>query len=131
MTKLPQQSANVLLVEDDNFLAQIYKKRFELAGYKVTLAENGEVGLVEVKKKRPDIILLDILMPLMDGFAVLVQLKENPDWATIPVVMLTNLGQKEDVEKGFALGAEDYLIKAHFKPSETVAKVQAILAKHA
>ncbi|MBU0660854.1 response regulator [Patescibacteria group bacterium] len=117
----------VLLVEDDTFLANIYKTKFELEGFKVIGAENGELGLKEAKKKHPDIILLDILLPKMDGFTVLEHLKSEEDLKDIPVIMLTNLGQKDDVEKGLALGAVDYLIKAHFKPSETVDKVKKAL----
>ncbi|MBT3816922.1 MAG: response regulator [Candidatus Magasanikbacteria bacterium] len=117
----------VLLVEDDTFLANIYKTKFEMEGFKVIVAENGELGLKEAKKKKPNIILLDILLPKMDGFTVLEHLKEEDDLKEIPVILLTNLGQKDDVEKGLALGAIDYLIKAHFKPSETVGKVKKAL----
>ncbi|PIT86643.1 MAG: response regulator [Candidatus Magasanikbacteria bacterium CG10_big_fil_rev_8_21_14_0_10_43_6] len=120
---------NVLLVEDDAFLANIYKTKFEMEGFKVRVAENGEIGLKDAKKKVPDIILLDILLPKMDGFTVLEHLKEDDELKSVPVILLTNLGQKDDVEKGLALGAADYLIKAHFKPSETVDKVKKVLAK--
>lgn len=120
----------VLIVEDDTFLSNIYKTKFEMEGFKVTIVENGEMALAEVQKKNPDIILLDILLPKINGFTVLEKLKADTKTKGIPVVMLTNLGQKDDVEKGFELGAEDYLIKAHFKPSETVDKVKKILEKH-
>lgn len=119
---------HILLVEDDNFLANIYKTKFEMEGFKVTAVEDGEAGLVEAKRKNPDIILLDILLPKKDGFAVLEELKKDSATADIPVLILTNLGQKDDVEKGMQLGAVDYLIKAHFKPSETVEKVKKILS---
>ncbi len=118
---------HVLLVEDDTFLANIYKTKFEMEGFKVTVAENGEIGLDEVKKKKPDIVLLDVLLPKMDGFTVLKHIKEDASLASTPVILLTNLGQKDDVEKGLELGAVDYLIKAHFKPSETVSKVKKAL----
>lgn len=118
---------HVLLVEDDSFLSNIYKTKFEMEGFKVSTAENGEVGLADAKKKKPDIILLDILLPKMDGFTVLEHLKKEAATKEIPVILLTNLGQKDDVEKGLKLGAVDYLIKAHFKPSETVEKVKKAL----
>ena len=118
---------HVLLIEDDQFLSDIYKTKFEMEGFKITLADSGETGLAAVKKKRPDIILLEILMPKMDGFEVLKNLKEKSTTKNIPVILLTNLGQKDDVDKGLAMGASDYLIKAHFKPSETVDKVKKIL----
>ncbi|KKW42479.1 MAG: Two component transcriptional regulator, winged helix family [Candidatus Magasanikbacteria bacterium GW2011_GWA2_56_11] len=123
------KQVHVMLVEDDIFLANIYKTKFEMEGFKVSTADNGETGLEEVKKKRPDVVLLDILLPKMDGFAVLSALKSDPELKGIPVILLTNLGQKDDVDKGIELGAVDYLIKAHFKPSETVEKVKQALKR--
>ncbi len=119
----------VVLVEDDKFLANIYKTKFEMEGFTIYVAEDGEAGLAAVKKKKPDIVLLDILLPKLDGFTVLEQLKKNDSTKKIPVILLTNLGQKDDVDRGQDLGAADYLIKAHFKPSETVDRVKKILAK--
>ena len=121
------KNVNVLLVEDDTFLANIYKTKFEMEGFKIISADNGEKGLSEAKKKKPDIILLDILLPKMDGFAVLEALKADEGVKEIPVILLTNLGQKDDVEKGLEMGAVDYMIKAHFKPSEVVSKVVEVL----
>lgn len=118
---------HVLLVEDDTFLANIYKTKFEMEGFKVDHAPNGEAGLRQAQKKEPDVILLDILLPKMDGYSVLEELKKDKKTSKIPVILLTNLGQKDDVEKGLSLGAADYLIKAHFKPSETVEKVKKVL----
>ena len=127
---MPNKSDNqkhVLIVEDDVFLSGIYKKKFEVEGFKVSVSDNGEKGLADAKKKMPDIILLDILLPKLDGFAVLKALKADKGAKDIPVILLTNLGQKDDVEKGVEMGAEDYLIKIHFKPSEVVDKVRKIL----
>jgi CheY-like chemotaxis protein len=93
----------------------------------ILVTENGEAGLMDAKKKNPDVILLDILLPKMDGFTVLEKLKEDGATKKIPVILLTNLGQKDDVQRGLKLGAVDYLIKAHFKPSETVVKVKKAL----
>ncbi len=125
-----KKALQILLVEDDAFLANIYKTKFEMEGFTVLVAENGELGLKEAKKKRPDLVLLDILLPKMDGFTVIGHLKEDKDLKDVPVIMLTNLGQKDDVEKGLELGADEYLIKAHFKPSETVDKVREVLKKY-
>lgn len=124
---MEKAKTRVLLVEDDVFLAGIYQKKFEMDGYKITVADNGESALVEVKKKKPDIVLLDILLPKLDGFAVLDRLKADPETKDIPIILLTNLGQKDDVQKGLEAGAVDYLIKAHFKPSEVVQKVKDVL----
>ena len=128
MAKPESNGTHVLIVEDDVFLSGIYQKKFEMEGFKVTMAGDGEIGWQTAKKKKPDIILLDILLPKLDGFAVLEKLKKDGETKNIPVILLTNLGQKDDVEKGIKLGAVDYLIKAHFKPSETVAKVKKALA---
>ncbi|MDO8626595.1 MAG: response regulator [Candidatus Magasanikbacteria bacterium] len=124
---MEKNKINILLVEDDIFLAGIYQKKFEMEAYKIVVADNGEKALVEAKKKKFDIILLDILLPKLDGFAVLEKLKADPETKPIPVILLTNLGQKDDVDKGLQAGAVDYLIKAHFKPSEVVDKVRAVL----
>lgn len=124
---MAKKQIHVQIVEDDNFLSNIYKTKFEMEGFKVSVSENGEVGLADMKKNKPDVVLLDILMPKMDGYEVLKELKKNKETKNIPVILLTNLGQKEDVEKALELGADDYLIKAHFKPSETVAKVKKVL----
>ncbi|MBT3538983.1 response regulator [Candidatus Parcubacteria bacterium] len=124
---MTSKEIHVLLVEDDTFLANIYKTKFEMEKFKVSVATDGEAGFEAAKKKNPDIILLDILLPKMDGFTVLENLKKEDSVKDIPVILLTNLGQKDDVEKGLEMGAVDYLIKAHFKPSETVDKVKKVL----
>ncbi len=124
---MEKEKVHILLVEDDTFLAGIYQKKFELEGFKISIADNGEKGLMDAKKKKPNIILLDILLPKLDGFSVLEKLKKDPTTKMIPVILLTNLGQKDDVQKGLDAGAVDYLIKAHFKPSEIVDKVNEIL----
>ena len=124
---MDKKQTHVLLVEDDTFLAGIYQKKFEMEGFKVSVAGDGEKGLLDAKKKKPDIILLDILLPKLDGFGVLAKLKAEAATKKIPVILLTNLGQKDDVEKGLQTGAVDYLIKAHFKPSEVVEKVRTVL----
>lgn len=121
------KNIKVLIVEDDNFLVEMYTTKFELEGFSVVSAEDGEKGLEVAKNEHPDIILLDILMPKMDGFTTLVELKKDDSLKNTPVILLTNLGQKEDVKKGFELGAAGYLIKAHFMPSEVVEKIKKIL----
>jgi len=125
-----EKKTKILLIEDDTFLVEMYTTKFELEGFEIVSAEDGKKGLDMVKKEKPDIILLDILMPKMDGFAVLDALKADIKMADIPVIMLTNLGQKDDVKKGFEKGAVGYLIKAHFMPSEVVDKIKKILKEH-
>ncbi|MBI4457539.1 response regulator [Candidatus Uhrbacteria bacterium] len=117
----------VLIVDDDAFLSGIYATKLEIDGFQVVSARDGEEGLKAAATELPDLILLDVLMPKLDGFEVLKRLKADPATKPIPVIMLTNLGQKEDVEKGLSEGAEDYLIKAHFVPSEAVIKIKKVL----
>jgi len=125
-----EKKIKIILIEDDSFLVEMYSTKFELEGFEVISAEDGKKGLEMVKKEKPDIILLDILMPQMDGFAVLDALKKDKEMADTPVILLTNLGQKEDVKKGFEKGAVGYLIKAHFMPSEVVDKIKKILKEN-
>lgn len=116
----------VLLVEDDPFLLSMYSTKFESEGFEVAVATDGEEGLKLAAKETPSIILLDILLPKIDGFEVLKALKKEEGTKNIPVILLTNLSQKDEVEQGISLGASDYLIKAHFMPSEVVEKIKKL-----
>ena len=119
----------ILLIEDDPFLLSMYSIKFEAEGFVVATADDGEKGLEAAKKTDSDIILLDILMPKMNGFEVLEKLKEDERTRKIPIILLTNLNQKDEIEKGLILGADDYLIKAHFMPSEVVTRIKKILGR--
>jgi len=119
----------VLIVEDDPFLADIYITKFTQEGFNVRIASDGETGLQRLEEEKPEIILLDIILPRMDGFAVLKKIKEDPKFKDIPVLLLTNLGQKEEVERGLKLGAAQYLIKAHHSPKEVIELVKKTLEK--
>lgn len=121
----------LLLVEDDTFLAGMYVTKLSMEGFETELATDGKVGLEKAKKLKPDLILLDILLPKMNGFDVLREIKKDPETKDIPVILLTNLGQKSDVVQGLDLGAVDYLIKAHFMPSEVVEKIKGLLQRTA
>ncbi len=117
----------IIIIEDDEFLSDIYKTKFELEGFKVIAINDGEKGLKAIQTKKPDIVLLDVLLPKLDGFTILQILKKDEATKDIPVVLLTNLGQKEDVQKGLEMGAVDYLIKAHFTPGEIIEKIKQAL----
>lgn len=119
----------IVLVEDDNFLAGMYVTKLNLDGFDVALASDGERGLKLAREENPAIILLDVVLPKMSGFDVLRDLKSDPKTRDIPVLLLTNLGQRDDVKKGLDLGAVDYLIKAHFMPSEVVDKIKRLIKK--
>ena len=126
-TTIPTAQKKIVIVEDDTFLAGMYSTRLSTEGYTVLMASDGQVGLDMITKEKPDIILLDIILPEMDGFTVLQKIKSQESTKNTPVILLTNLGQKADVERGMELGASDYLIKAHFTPSEVVAKIKALI----
>lgn len=124
---MPQKKIKILLIEDDSFLLSMYTTKFELENFEVVASEDGEKGIKMAAKEKPDIILLDIILPKKDGFEVLKEIKSNEELKNIPVILLTNLSQKSDIDKGLNLGAVDYLIKAHFMPSEVVEKIKKIL----
>jgi DNA-binding response OmpR family regulator len=126
---MPKDKIKILLVEDDSFLLGMYATKFEMEDFKVIMAEDGEKAIRVAIKELPDIILLDIILPKLNGFEVLKRLKNETATSKIPVILLTNLSQKDEIEQGLAIGAKDYLIKAHFMPSEVVEKIKKILNK--
>ncbi|MBU4298698.1 response regulator [Patescibacteria group bacterium] len=118
---------NILVIEDDKFLRELIVQKLIKEGYTVSEAIDGEEGIKKIRDEKPSLILLDLILPGIDGFEVLAKTKEDPALSPIPVIILSNLGQKEDVEKGLKLGAIDYLIKAHFTPGEIIEKIKAVL----
>ena len=120
----------ILIIEDDPFLSEMYMAKFSQSDFQVEVATDGKKGLEKIKTSEPDLILLDIVLPKMDGFEILKKVKEDSQLKKIPVILLTNLGQKNEVEKGLALGADEYIIKAHFTPTAVVTKVKEILSKN-
>lgn len=123
------ENVKILLVDDDEFLLDMYSVKFQEAGFTLDIAANGEDALKKIKDGSYDVILLDIIMPGMDGFEVLQTVKRDKLAENSIIVILSNLGQKEDIERGMHLGADDYVIKAHFTPREVVEKIQSLLAK--
>lgn len=117
----------ILIVEDDKFLRELIAKKLVSEGYQISEAKNGEEGIKKITDEKPGLVLLDLILPGIDGFEVLKQAKENPQTAEIPVIVLSNLGQRDDVEKGLGLGAVDFLIKAHFTPREIIEKIKNVL----
>ncbi len=114
----------VLIIEDDKFLRELISQKLSKEGYDVIEAIDGEDGVKKIKESKPDLVLLDLILPGIDGFEVLKRAKEDAVSAAVPIIILSNLGQKEDVERGFKLGAVDFLIKAHFTPGEIIEKVK-------
>jgi DNA-binding response OmpR family regulator len=117
----------ILIIEDDKFLRELMAQKLVKEGYEVSEAVDGEEGIKKVKEENPALVLLDLILPGIDGFEVLTTMKDDPVLSQIPVIILSNLGQRDDVEKGLKLGAVDYLIKAHFTPGEIVEKIKGAL----
>ena len=121
-----------MIVEDDSFVMDIYETKLAEEGFQVIEAFNGIEGLKKLEDENnfPDLILLDIVMPYMDGLEFLKKIRSGDHKAKeIPVILLTNLSQKEDIDQGLNLGASDYLIKSHFTPSEVLEKINFLLDK--
>ncbi len=116
----------ILLVEDDKFLRELISRKLSGEGFKIEEAVDGEAGLKKLEEIKPDLILLDLILPGLDGFEVLERIKDNPSVSEIPVLILSNLGQRDEIEKGLKLGAVDFLVKAHFTPEEIVEKVKQV-----
>lgn len=123
------QKQKILVVEDDSFLSEMYYLKLKNVGYQVETAYDGESALGKIEKIKPDLILLDLRLPKISGFEVLKKIKADKEKQKIPVIVLSNLGEKEDMQNALNLGAVDYLIKAHFTPSEVLEKIVNVLEK--
>ena len=119
----------ILIVEDDLFLSDLCSKKLKKVGFEVSAVFDGQDGLKIIKEEKPALVLLDIVLPGLSGFEVLKQIKTNPESASIPVIILSNLGQKEDIQRGITLGAEDYIVKANYTPSEIIEKIKKVMEK--
>ncbi|MFA6160061.1 MAG: response regulator [Parcubacteria group bacterium] len=118
----------IMIVEDDTFVMDIYETKITKDGMSVISANNGAEAIKKLEEgAKPDLILLDILMPYMNGLEFLRKVKEDENLKNIPIVLLTNLSQKEEIQEGLGLGAKDYLIKSHFTPSEVMEKINQYL----
>lgn len=120
------EKKKILIVEDDNFVAEVYFAKLTEMGYETILAQNGQEGLDALKKNKIDLVLLDILMPVMDGMEMLEEVKKNDEWKNIPVILLTNVGEKESIQKVREMGVKNYLIKSHFTPAEVIEKIEGV-----
>ena len=117
----------VLVVEDDQFLSNAYKLKLSKSGFDVSVASDGEIGIKLMKEDKPDIVLLDLIMPNVDGFTCLESIKADDSLKDVPVIVASNLGQDEDVERAKSLGAVDFIIKSNISIEEIVEKVKAVV----
>lgn len=123
-----ESKATILIVEDDPLMSRLYSKVFSIEGYEVITAADGEEALSAVHKNLPTLILLDVMMPKMNGLELLEKLKSDPSTKKIPVIMLTNLAGTADAEKAMTLGAVKYIVKSEYEPKQIVSMVKEILA---
>jgi len=118
---------NILIIEDDEFFRELISKKLSLSEFNVLEAIDGQKGIEKARELNPDLIILDLLLPKTDGFEVLSTLKSDNKTASIPVIILSNLDSKEDIERGLKLGASDFLIKSQFDSDEVINKIKSFL----
>lgn len=119
--------SKILLIEDSEFMIRLYEKVFTLENFTVVVASNGMDGIKKAKEEKPDLILLDMMMPQMNGVTTLKYLKEAEETKNIPVVMLTNITGDQDAEKALEQGAVKYIVKSDYEPKDVVKMVREIL----
>lgn len=120
--------AKILIVEDDPLISRMYQKIFKFEGYQVETAADGQEGIDKVRSTKPTLVILDVMMPKMNGLEVLGKLKADPATKTIPVVMLTNLAGQSDAEKALSMGAIKYIIKSEYEPKQVTDMIKEVLA---
>jgi len=128
---IPKNPIKIIVAEDDMAMAEIVSHKLNAAGFEVRHAENGIKALEMFNKEVPDLMLLDLMMPEMDGFQVLGQIRNDPNkkLASTPIIVLSNLWSNEDILKTQALKVDGYMVKAYFTPDEILAKIKEVLNK--
>jgi len=114
----------ILLIEDEDVIIDLLQRKLEKEGYEIEVAHDGQEGLDKMKKIKPDLVLLDIIMPKLGGLEVMEKKKKDPELRNIPVIIISNSGQPVELERAKKLGAKDWLIKTEFDPQEVVEKVK-------
>jgi DNA-binding response OmpR family regulator len=120
---------NILVIEDDDFFRELVRKKLLSEGFGVSDAVDGESGIKKMKEKKPDLVLLDLLLPNIDGFEVLSQAKSDSVLSSVPIIILSNLGQQEDIERALKLGASDFFIKSQSDIDQVTKKISGLLEK--
>lgn len=119
----------ILVAEDDHFLASAYRVKLTKAGFEVLIARDGKETLDNLQSFAPDLVILDLIMPVKDGFVTLKEIKENPAYKSLPIIVASNLGQKEDTDRAMALGATDFVVKSDLNLVDLIAKINVMLAQ--
>lgn len=119
----------ILVVEDEEILLTALSEELKQEGFEVVGAKDGQEGVEKVASEKPDLVLLDLVMPRLDGIGALKQMKENPETKDVPVVILTNLSDYDKISDALSLGAMDYLVKANYRLEELVTKIKTVLER--
>src|SRR3989344_7525554 len=117
----------ILIIEDDVFLGDVLMRKLNNEGYETSIARDGKEGLTKIKEIKPDLVLLDIVLPSMNGYEILEEKVKDPAIEPIPVIIISNSGQPVEINRVLALGVKDYLIKAQFSPDEVLVKARSVL----
>ena len=121
--------SKILIIEDDNFLLSLIVEKFIQLGFDAEAASDGEAGLNKILNNKYDLVLLDMILPKMDGFKILEEVKKNQSLKNLPIIVASNLYDKNDIDRAMSLGAADYIIKAYNSPENIVDRVKAFLQK--
>jgi len=125
--KISNGAKKILIVEDDNLIAEMYVSKFRKAGYEVDSAKDWQEAITKAKNDKPNLVISDVVLPNKDGFEILQAIKSDPELKSTKVILLTNLGEPENIKRGLESEADAYLIKAHSTPSQIVEKIEEIL----
>jgi len=126
---MPEKKQKILMIDEDRFFRKIYRDKLSRLGFDFVEATNGIEGLNKVIAEKPDLVILDLILPRKNGFDVLIDIKSNRNTENIPVIILSNLGQESDIQRGLSIGAEAYLIKTEASLSKVIEKVREQLVK--
>ncbi len=122
------ENKKIMIVEDDEHISKVYEIKLRKEGIEASIARDGEEAVIKIIAEKPNAIILDLMIPKRDGFWVLEEIKKNPETANIPVIVLSNLGQKSDQERALALGANEYLVKVDYPIQDIIDKVKGYLS---
>jgi DNA-binding response OmpR family regulator len=120
-------NSKILIIEDDRYISRMFEIKLGLDGLDVQVADNGRIGVEKAKEFHPDVILTDILMPEMDGFEVISQIKNDSELKSTPILIMSNLGEEDHIQKGLQLGAIGYIVKSDITPAQIIEKIKSII----
>lgn len=125
---MDEHKKKILIIEDDEHVSKVYQMKFSMAGYSTVFVSNGEEAVEKITAEKPDLIILDLMVPKKDGFAILEEVKKNPSVASIPIIVLSNLGGKGDQDRALSLGAKEYMVKVNYSMQEVIEHAKSYLS---